>query len=98
MAVNSEAGAFRWRPSGLSSSSFPRPHSASSQPWTPGGDVWRDDPIGPPQLQEGSPEEAAVRKRGSLGLDSQLALTLQDLGLFLLPVGLPSVPAELSMH
>lgn len=91
MAVKSKAGAFR-RPSGLSSSSFSRPHSASSQPWTPGGDVWRDDPIRPPQLQEGSPEEAAVRKHGSLGLDSQLALTLQGIGLFLLPVSLQDFP------
>ncbi|KAK2120217.1 hypothetical protein P7K49_001603 [Saguinus oedipus] len=42
MAVNPEAEAFRWRPSGLCSSSSFLPYSAFFLPWTPGGDLWRD--------------------------------------------------------
>ena len=43
MAVSPEAGAFSWRPSGLSSSSLPpATHPlASFLPWTPGGALWR---------------------------------------------------------
>nr|KAF6314779.1 hypothetical protein mMyoMyo1_008575 [Myotis myotis] len=72
MAVNAEAGASRWRPSGLSSSSFPRPHSASSQPWTPGGDGCRDGP----------PSSASGRKpRGSRREEAWVFRTLFPAGI-----------------
>lgn len=64
----------------------------------PGGDL--GETIGPLQHQEGGPRIIAVRKLGSLGLFFffQMLLSLQDPGLFLLPVGLPRVSAGLSMH
>lgn len=54
MVVSPEAGAFRWRPSGLWSSSFLLPHSASFRQQTleetSGETIW------PLQQQEGGPE------------------------------------------
>lgn len=105
MAVNPEAEVFRWRPSGLCSSSSFLPHSAFFLPWTPGGDLWRDSfdltPRGHSFDLFSTRKEAlrmvAVRKHGSLRTSLSFLLDIIEFVgpcLFLLPVSLPRVPCR----
>lgn len=77
---------------------------AATLGFLPAMDPWRR-PVGRQldffSVRKEAPRIVAVRKLGSLGLFFlffQMLLNLQDPCVFLLPVGLPRVPAGLSMH